>query len=197
MTPGREERTFYLVRHAAPVLGWPTPYNVCPGPPLSDLGRRQAAELAGFLAAQGVIAVHTSPFARAQETAEAIAASVGCRPVPWPDLSEGAPGEGEDALRARVLRGWQAIREIEQPGPVAIVTHGSPVKAILHALNDGRVDLSQYVFDYHNPLPPGGAWRAHWQGERWNLALVFQPTETLREWELTRGDQVFGAPLGA
>ena len=188
--------TCYLARHAAPALGWPAPYNVFPGPPLSDLGRRQAAELAGFLAAQGVKAVYASPFARAQETAEAIAARIGCRPVLWPDLSEGAPGEAEDALRTRVLRGWQTIREIEQAGPVAIVTHGSPVKAILHSLNDGLVDLSQYVFDYDNPLPPGGAWCAQWQGERWDLALVFQPAETLREWELTRGDQVFGAPLG-
>jgi broad specificity phosphatase PhoE len=188
--------TYYLARHAAPVLGWPAPYNVSPGPPLSDLGRRQAAELAGFLAAQGVMAVYASPFARAQETAEAIAARAGCRPALWPDLSEGAPGEGEDALRTRVLRGWQTIRETEHPGPVAIVAHGSPVKAILHSLNDGRVDLSQYVFDYDNPLPPGGAWCAQWQDERWDLALVFQPAETLREWELTRGGQVFGAPLG-
>lgn len=188
-------RTFFLARHAAPQWGWPAPYNVCPGPPLSDLGRRQAVEVADFLATQGIAAIYTSPFARARETAEAVAVRLGCPPVPWPDLSEGGPGEGEVALRVRVLRGWAAICTGEYRGPVVVVTHGAPLRVILRALNDGRVNLDGYVFDYGNPAPPGGVWRAQHQGAQWDLALVFQPTESLREWEWTRDGRAFGAAV--
>jgi len=187
--------TVYLVRHAAPRLNWPTPYNEPPGPPLSDLGRRQAAELAGFLAARGVTVVCASTFARAHETAEVVAARAGCRLVLWPDLREREPGESKVAQRTRVQRGWQAICALAHQGPVAVVTHGTPAKLLLHALNDGRVDLSQYVFDYDNPLPPGGAWHAQRRGERWDLALVFQPTEQLHEENLTRDGRAFGATV--
>lgn len=191
------DATFYLARHAAPQLGWPAPYNVLPGPPLSDLGRCQAVELAGFLAAQGVRVVYTSPFARAYETALVVAAQARCPVIPWPDLGEGGPQEPRDALQARVLRGWQAICEARHEGPVAVVTHGTPVRVILHALNDGRVNLDQYLFDYGNPLPPGGVWCAQRRGEHWDLALIFQPTERLHEEELTRNGRAFGAVVEA
>lgn len=187
---------YYLARHAAPRLNWPTPYNELPGPPLSGLGRRQAAELAEFLAAQGVTVVYASPFARAHETAQAVAGRTGCPVVLLPDLREPGPGESREVKRARVLRGWQAIREAEHPGPVALVTHGTPVKLILQALNDGQVDLGRYVFDYDNPLPPAGAWRAQRRGDRWDLDLVFQPVEQLREEDLTWDGRAFGAAVG-
>jgi probable phosphoglycerate mutase len=48
-----------------------------PGPPLTDLGRNQARELAGALADEPVVAVHASTAVRAQQTAAPLAARHG------------------------------------------------------------------------------------------------------------------------
>jgi len=54
-----------LVRHAEP----DTAHGPRPDPPLSALGRAQAAALARWLADDGLAAVYTSPLLRARETA--------------------------------------------------------------------------------------------------------------------------------
>jgi probable phosphoglycerate mutase len=68
----------HLVRHGQ------TPSNVHmaldskpPGPPLTDEGRRQAAELAATLATEPVVAVYASTAVRAQQTAAPVAAAHG------------------------------------------------------------------------------------------------------------------------
>ncbi len=56
---------------------------------LTERGRRQAREIAAHLAARGdVIALYTSPLARAFETAQTIGAAVGLAPVPREGLAE-------------------------------------------------------------------------------------------------------------
>src|SRR2546425_2921355 len=66
-------------------------------PPLNDLGRKQAAELAATLAGEEVTAVYASPLRRAFETAELIASARGLRPVPV------------EALREVDVGSWQAL----------------------------------------------------------------------------------------
>ncbi|GAB3575837.1 histidine phosphatase family protein [Amycolatopsis endophytica] len=68
----------YLVRHGQ------TPANVAkildtalPGPELTELGREQARQLAGKLAAEPVRAVHASYATRAQQTAAPLAQALG------------------------------------------------------------------------------------------------------------------------
>jgi broad specificity phosphatase PhoE len=76
-------------------------------PPLNELGRRQAQELAQALAAENVIAVYSSPLRRAMETAEVVAGWLGFHPVSL------------DALREVDVGSWQGLTraEIEQRFP--------------------------------------------------------------------------------
>lgn len=69
--------TLILVRHAAHVHLNRVLSGRTPGVPLSEAGRAQAQRLARRLAERGIAAVHTSPIARAEETAITIADHAG------------------------------------------------------------------------------------------------------------------------
>lgn len=57
--------------------------------PLTDRGRRQAREIAAHLAERGdIIALYTSPLARAFETAQIIGGAIGRAPEPFEELAE-------------------------------------------------------------------------------------------------------------
>ncbi|HUI27952.1 MAG TPA: histidine phosphatase family protein [Candidatus Kryptonia bacterium] len=82
-TTGLEERERHLrsnlpleivlVRHAEP--DWEQAREIGGDPPLTEFGRRQAAQVAQHLAAVPLAAVYCSPLARARETAAAIGAA--------------------------------------------------------------------------------------------------------------------------
>jgi probable phosphoglycerate mutase len=74
---GRPTR-FLLLRHGQTELSVQRRYSGRGNPPLTVLGREQAARAAKMLAAKGnIAAVVTSPLGRARETAEAAAAALG------------------------------------------------------------------------------------------------------------------------
>ena len=57
--------------------------------PLTERGRRQAREVASYLAGRGDLrALYASPLIRAFETAQVIGAAVGLAPQPRPGLAE-------------------------------------------------------------------------------------------------------------
>ncbi|MBK1784395.1 histidine phosphatase family protein [Prauserella cavernicola] len=67
----------YLVRHAQSEANVLKALNTAlPGPPLTDLGRRQAEQLVDTLAGESVAAVYASQATRAQQTAAPLAASL-------------------------------------------------------------------------------------------------------------------------
>ncbi|WP_433522028.1 bifunctional RNase H/acid phosphatase [Nocardia pseudovaccinii] len=73
---GRPTR-FLLLRHGQTALSIERRYSGRGNPPLTDLGREQAARAAKMLAAKGdIAAVVTSPLSRARETAEAAATAL-------------------------------------------------------------------------------------------------------------------------
>ncbi len=73
---GRPTR-FLLLRHGQTALSLERRYSGRGNPPLTDLGREQAARAAKMLAAKsGIAAVVTSPLGRARETAEAAATAL-------------------------------------------------------------------------------------------------------------------------
>lgn len=76
-------------------------------PPLNELGRQQARELAEALAGSGVTAVYASPLVRARETAEIVAAALAL------------PVETRAALREVDVGSWQGLTrtEVEQRFP--------------------------------------------------------------------------------
>src|SRR5262245_32760792 len=123
-------------------------------PPLNDLGRGQAAKLAGSLAGEEVAAIYTSPLRRALETAEVVAAShqltpaavEGLREVdlgPWQGLTRGEVEQHFPEEFRRWLdygQGWDDGETYEQMGSRVIAAleelawkhHGERIIAITH-----------------------------------------------------------------
>lgn len=140
--------------------------------PLSERGQLQAQALARRLAGAGLAAILSSDLRRALHTAEALAAAVGLpveitpllqernfgdlRGLPYdalgydPIASDDAPpgGESTEVFRARVRAAFQAVVAARERagGPLAVVTHGLVIKAILglHA----RLPAGQGVPDH-------------------------------------------------
>ena len=72
-----EVTTFLLVRHGETDWNRENRFQGHADPPLNDVGRSQARELAETLLGEGASAVYASPLRRARETAEIIAAVLG------------------------------------------------------------------------------------------------------------------------
>jgi probable phosphoglycerate mutase len=114
-----------LVRHGQ------TPSNVIgsldsrpPGPPLTDLGRDQAAAVADALAGLPVVAVYASVAVRAQETAAPIAAAHGLPVQVAAGIHEAFVGDLEcrndpDSLAAffAVFHRWTRSLDLDVPMP--------------------------------------------------------------------------------
>ncbi|MEI7770763.1 MAG: histidine phosphatase family protein, partial [Chloroflexales bacterium] len=122
-----------LVRHGE------TPWNVTlqyqgqANVPLNERGRAQAALTAGRLARLGVAALYTSDTARAAETAAAIAAAVGMRPQPMPELREIDVGQWEGLTPEQLYRRFpDHIAEYERD-PARTVRLGGESYAQLQA----------------------------------------------------------------
>lgn len=73
-------------------------------PPLSSLGREQAAAMAEDMATRGIAALHTSHLRRALETAEFVATRIGIEPTVDPRLAEARMGEWEGRLKRDLER---------------------------------------------------------------------------------------------
>ena len=94
-----------------------------PGPPLTELGLRQAADLAEELAVEPVVGVYASTAVRTQQTAAPVAARhgldvrvvEGLHEVFLGDL-EGTSGDEPIARFVVVLRAWQA-GDLDRPIP--------------------------------------------------------------------------------
>jgi 2,3-bisphosphoglycerate-dependent phosphoglycerate mutase len=116
-------------------------------PPLNDLGRAQARELAAALADEGLEAIYASDLRRATETAEIVGGELGL-PVTsdpalreidvgsWSGLTreelEGRPydGESKEAHGERVLQAVRRLVRAYPNGRVLVVTHGGSVRRI-------------------------------------------------------------------
>lgn len=90
-------------------------------PPLSETGRVQAEDLAARARRTGVVALWTSPLARARQTASIVAAAVGCDAVILNDLIESDRGTWEGQSVARLAR--------SSPGLHAAFERGDPAFA--------------------------------------------------------------------
>ncbi|MCS7221038.1 MAG: histidine phosphatase family protein [Anaerolineae bacterium] len=166
----------YLIRHAEPEKGTGIPYDVPPGPPLSMRGREEAQRAAAFLADKGIQRLFCSPLVRARDTAEIIGHVLRLQPVLDERLAEHRSGETFEAVIARMRAFWEA-HAMDGDGPLALVTHGSPIRALLTVLGDGRLDWSRYQFADNNIVPTAGIWQVEQATNGWKLELVFVPSE--------------------
>ena len=144
--------TLILVRHGETDWNRDGIWQGHGDPPLNDLGRRQAAELAERLADVAVDALYSSDLRRAYETAEIIGVAKGLEITVEPDLREidiGAwsglthaqiaerfpgmerhDGEASDAFDARAVGVLTRIARAHEGGHVLVVTHGGVIRAL-------------------------------------------------------------------
>jgi probable phosphoglycerate mutase len=171
----------YLIRHATP--DWSRTdirYDIPPGPPLTAQGEVEAARLGEFLQTAGVQKVYASPLERAKRTAQLAALPLNLAVEEVTALAEWRRGESEAELLARMLPFWEgAHAESYQVGPIALVSHGGPIRLLLQQLNMAQAEIDFYrkQFDRDNPVPPAGAWRiAREHGNApWQTQLAFTP----------------------
>lgn len=107
-------------------------------PPLTELGREQAAKAAANLAGRGVTAILTSPAVRASETADIIAAHLGLDVTVEPMLMEKGLEEPIDQVLDRI----QTFLAVDRPGTVVAVSHGD------------TIGLAVGLLAGHPPAPP-------------------------------------------
>ena len=147
--------TFYLVRHAHAV--WQPDEQQ----PLSARGRADAERVADLLARRGIAAIYASPYPRAAQTVEPLAAYLGLEVQIEADLRERRLSEGRvPDFEAAVEQAWfnpneallggesnrkalERIRALvkrlsrQHPGEsVALATHGSLMAILFHDLDE-------------------------------------------------------------
>ena len=158
--------TLILVRHGETDWNRDGIWQGHGDPPLNDLGRRQAAELAERLADVEIDALYSSDLRRAYETAEIVGAAKGLEITAEPDLREmdvGSwsgltreeiatrfpgmerhDGEAREAFDARAVGVLHRIAGAHEGQQVLVVTHGGVVRALeRHLFGEPRDVLAQ------------------------------------------------------
>lgn len=106
-------------------------------PPLTDLGREQAAKAATALTNHGITTVLSSPAVRARETADIIAGELGLDVRVEPLLVERGLDEEIQAVLGRV----QQFLALDLPGNVVAVSHGDTIGLAVGLLSGQRPEL--------------------------------------------------------
>jgi len=103
-------------------------------PPLTDLGREQAAAAAASLADRGVVRLLSSPATRALETAQIIAERLGLEVEVEPLLLEKGLEESYTTVLVRV----QQILDRTLPDHTVVVSHGDTIGLAVGLLSGQR-----------------------------------------------------------
>lgn len=170
----------YLIRHGDPARDPAIPYNTPPGPSLSERGREEAAQAAEFLRDKGVEQLFVSPFARTAQTAEALVDALGLPATFTSLVQEHGPQESFEQVRGRI-RELLAAADDSPHARVAVVAHGSPIRAALLELSKDKIDLTKHVYPGGNPAPTCGIWHVQLvDAHTRRFELVFRPVEGVR-----------------
>lgn len=108
-------------------------------PPLTELGRAQAAKVAEMLATRNVTEILSSPTMRARETADIIAARLGLESRVEPLLVE----LGLDENIGDVLGRIQQFLALDLPGNVVAVSHGDTIGLTVGMLSGQKPQLPE------------------------------------------------------
>lgn len=187
-----------IVRHATPLLpGAPGFEERDNERPLSEEGIRQADELAFELDAYGLSAVYSSPFARAMQTVQPVAArhvlDVQVLPdlrerrhlaIPrddwreqmarsWADFDYALPGAESNRDAQRRATGVLDLLRVRHPdgGRLLLGSHGNLIGLILHALEPG-VDIA-----FVEAMPMPAVYHLQHDGIGWRVLGGFGFTE--------------------
>jgi broad specificity phosphatase PhoE len=177
--------TIFLIRHATPEWIRPDPeYQKPPGPALSHQGQVEAHDLGIFLQEAGVQKIYTSPMKRSLQSAQIVADVTGAPMETLEGLSEQLPEERrEDVLKRLRPVLQEAFHASQEFGPVALLTHGSPIVYLLSELGMDEEEIKSYRhYDYNNPLPPAGVMQASRaiNNGKWTFRLAFVPDQVTK-----------------
>jgi len=114
--------------------------------PLSDLGRRQAQAVAGYIAATWKPqAVYTSPLGRCRETGAAIAAPLRIEPQPVDGLADIDYGEWQGLTREEAKERWPEETERWFHVPhLAVIPGGETLAALLSRVTAAMRDVVRH-----------------------------------------------------
>ena len=171
-TPHLKE--IFFIRHGHPQLGTGIAYDRVPGPPLSDVGKEEARIAGLFLGHMRIQQIFCSPLDRAQQTADLIGLELSLTPQVAPLLAEHRKEETFEDVRKRVHE-FLALLDEDSHERVALVTHGSLIKALLLTLSNEQIKLDDYKFSNGNNAPTAGVWHARRAEAGWQLDLIFKP----------------------
>jgi broad specificity phosphatase PhoE len=125
-------------------------------PPLTDLGRRQAAALAQGLPAPAVIVC--SPLRRARETAAAFGAPVKVDER-WIELDYGAmDGAPAASIGQDVWKQWRADPHFAPPGGESLAALGTRVRSSCVELAPQAAESDVLVVTHVSPIKAAVAW---------------------------------------
>ncbi len=177
-----------LVRHAEAVpVG--TPDVADDDRPLTDAGRRAAAELAEELDDWEVTSVYSSPYARSLETVTVLAQRRGLGvqvlddlrerrlsldlhdgwreslEQSWIDADFALPGAESGRVAQRRASGMLDLLRARHPdgGRLVIGSHGNLISLLLQALDPG------VGYDFHMAMPMPAIYRLTHDGQRWRV----------------------------
>ena len=113
-------------------------------PPLTELGREQAARAAENLAMLGATQVLSSPAVRARETADIIADRLGLEATVEPLLLELGLDEGIEVVLGRIQAFLEKVGlALEPPGNVVAVSHGDTIGLAVGLLSGQKPELPE------------------------------------------------------
>jgi broad specificity phosphatase PhoE len=144
-------------------------------PVLDDIGRRQAAALAGVCAGLDLARVITSPLTRCRQTAEVVAAAWtgpaagvaglrrGAVPVDvderWIELDYGElDGRPVREVPAATWAAWRADSSWQPPGGESLADLGARVRAACELLVDEARERDVVVVSHVSPIKAAVAW---------------------------------------
>ncbi len=130
----------YLVRHAVANYNSSTPYNVLPGPPLSEQGMAEASAAANVVQHSGIQRVISSPMRRCVMTADPLCERLNLELVLDDELGEVQPGEKATEMALRMLR---ATLSHGSMSALALVSHATPLEELIRTLPCGQLTLPQ------------------------------------------------------
>jgi broad specificity phosphatase PhoE len=127
-------------------------------PPLTDLGRRQAAASAAALA--GVTRVVTSPLCRARQTAEAFGSRVGVEvDERWTELDYGDfEGRPVNDVPKSTWQRWRGDASFSPPGGESLAAVGRRVRDACEQLTGGDGNDDVAVISHVSPIKAAIAW---------------------------------------
>lgn len=111
-------------------------------PPLTELGRQQAAHAAQALSTRGVTRILTSPMVRAQETAAIIGERIGVAVEIEPLLAEQDLEESIESVLGRIQAFLQSVAD-DVDGTVVAVSHGDTIGLAVGMLAGRRPALPE------------------------------------------------------